>query len=539
MDIDREALAAEFVAEGGEILASMEETLVALEGDPANAELLKSVFRGAHTLKGNASALGLASINEFAHATEDFLARVRSGAVKVTPDLVTALLSAVDGLRQMLGDVTAGIDELRTPHRAILERFAQWGIQGKAAKAAEAPRMFTAPGLGLGDNSRTLRVELEKLDKMLALASEITVFRGRLGLQLDTLGGEAASSILETHRAGDRLFMELQEQVMKLRMIPIGPVFRKYIRTVRDVANAHGKTARLQVSGDEVEVDTRVIEHLKDPLIHLIRNALDHGIEKPAERRAKGKDPCGVLNLSAAHQGGNIVIRLTDDGQGLDRDKILAKAREQGLVEDGSRLSEAEAFELIFEAGFSTSAEVNDLSGRGVGLDVVRRNVELLHGTVVADSRPGQGTSFVIKLPLTMAVIDGFLVRLGPETCTVPLEAVVECLDFDAAEAARGLHAGVMDCRGTALPYVRLRETLGFPRMDSSRESVVVVQNGEMRAGFVVDALLGESQSVVKPLGKLFQGIAGISSSSILENGRVSIILDVPGLMDQIIKETV
>jgi two-component system chemotaxis sensor kinase CheA len=343
--------------------------------------------------------------------------------------------------------------------------------------------------------------------------------------------GRVGEEVLEAHLETDPLYLELQELVMKARMVPVGPTFRQYVRTVRDMAAATGKSVRLLIQGEDVEVDTRVIEHLRDPLTHMIRNAVDHGIEPAHVRQARGKDPCGRVTLRAYHEAGSIVIQVADDGAGLDRERIVERAKSQGIVSEPEKLTDAEVYQFVFEPGFSTAETVTDLSGRGVGMDVVRRNVEALRGSIAIDSHPSEGSTITIRLPLTLAIIEGFGVGVGNETYVIPLEAVLECLELPAEEKPQGNGRGVINLRGKALPYLRLRNLFALDGETPHRENVVVVQHGSGQAGIAVDVLYGASQTVIKPLGELFQGLPGIAGSTILGNGRVALILDVPGLL--------
>ena len=395
--------------------------------------------------------------------------------------------------------------------------------------AAGASRLAAARARG-----RTLRVDVEKLDRTLDLVGEIAIARGRLAQMAEE--GRPAAELLEAHREADRLHVELQEVVMKLRMVPLGPMVRPFARTVRDVAAAHGKEARLVVHGAEVEMDTSVVEQLREPLTHMVRNAVDHGIEPPEARRAAGKDPRGTVTLSACHDGSSIVIEMRDDGAGLSRERIAARARAAGLAADPERMSDAELFRLVFEPGFSTADHVTDLSGRGVGLDVVRRAVDALRGTLDVHSRPGEGTAVTLRLPLTLAVIEGFSVGVAGQTYVIPLDAVVECLELPRERHARGAH-GMISLRGEALPFLRLRDHLGATGLPPRRESVVVVRHAGGRAGLVVDALLGGGQAVIKPLGRLFRDLPGVSGSTILGSGRVALILDVASLIREALQQ--
>src|SRR5262249_48660643 len=428
-DLDREAILATFLAETEEGLAAMEQALVVLESQPADSETISAVFRVAHTLKGNASSLGLAVPAEFAHGLEDMLDRLRSGAVSVTAPLISLLLQAVDALRMMVPDAVAGAEGMKPIHRELLGQLAGWvEREDRAAEgSASATAVNTSAG---GERGRSLRVDVAKLDRMLNLSGEISIGRGRLAALLERhLEGAARESSLDALRELSGLFGELQEEITRVRMVPVGPTFRGYARSVRDVAAAHGKSVRLVIEGEDVEVDTSVIEMIRDPLTHLVRNAVDHGIEAPALRAARGKDRTGTITLRARHEAGRIVIELSDDGAGLGRERILARARAMGRIDEGETLADTELHRLLFEPGFSTAEVVSDLSGRGVGMDVVRRNVEALRGSVGLESAEGHGTTVTIRLPLTLAIIRGFLVAIDDETYVIPLEAVTECVD--------------------------------------------------------------------------------------------------------------
>jgi two-component system chemotaxis sensor kinase CheA len=339
------------------------------------------------------------------------------------------------------------------------------------------------------------------------------------------------------HREAERLYTDLQSEVMSIRMVPVGPLFRQFVRPVRDLAKSHGKLARLEVAGGDVEVDTTVLEQLKDPLLHLLRNAVDHGFEKPALRESQGKNPCGLIRLSAAHSAGNIIVTLQDDGAGFDRARILDKARRLGLLSGNDEIRDDELYSLVFQAGFSTAESVTDLSGRGVGLDVVRRNIDNLRGTVEISSTPGKGSTITIRLPLTLAIIEGFSVRVGTETFIVPLEHVTACTELPADQRSPEA-SGILSLRGTALPYVRLRNVFSLSGETPKRENIVVVKIKEFRAGIAVDELLGGMQTVVKPLGRAFRAIPGIAGSTVLGDGRVGLIIDVPGLLRGVMQST-
>jgi two-component system chemotaxis sensor kinase CheA len=549
LDIDREAVLKTFVAECEESFYGAESALVALERSPDDRSLVEVVFRAMHTLKGNAFSLGFTAVSEFAHAVEDVLDGIRSGRATPTPPLVTLLLSALDALREMLPEAIAGEDALAPAHAELaarLRRAASEGIEALASEGASSAgaaerrqRPFgrrTEDWTAWTERGRTLRVDATKLDRMLDLTGEITIALGRLRQRLQTHAGAARADLLELHAEAESLHLALQEQVLGVRMVPIGPTFRQLVRVVRDVAAACGKLARLEIEGEDVGVDMTVVEHLRDPLAHMIRNAIDHGIEAPERRRAAGKDPCGVVHLRARHDAGSLVVEIEDDGAGFRRERIAARAREHGIVPEPERLSSDELHRLVFQPGFSTAEAVTDMSGRGVGLDVALRNIESLRGTIRISSTPGAGTRFTIRLPLTMAIIDGFGVGAGGETFVLPLDAVTECLELPAEERASAAASGLLNVRGEALPYVRLCEVMGLPReRDVVRENVVVVRHENERAGIAVDRLYGESQTVIKPLGWLLRDLPGISGAAILGTGRVALILDVPTILRRVV----
>jgi two-component system chemotaxis sensor kinase CheA len=313
-------------------------------------------------------------------------------------------------------------------------------------------------------------------------------------------------------------------------------LFQQFARSVRDISQSHNKLARLEIAGADVEVDTRVLENLKDPLLHMIRNAIDHGIELPDVRHAKGKNPCGLLKLTAFHSAGNILIQLSDDGAGFNRQRILGKARALNLLPEGEKISDQELFNLVFTAGFSTADEVTDLSGRGVGMDVVRRNIDLLRGNIDIRSTEDHGTTIRIRLPLTLAIIEGFSVIANNETYVIPLEMITECLELPADQISTE-RVGVINLRGEPLPFVRLREAFGGGGQRPARENVVVLHREGGAAGLAVDKLLGECQAIIKPLSRLFRDVPGVSGSTILDDGRVALILDVNTLLRDAVVE--
>nr|BFE60170.1 chemotaxis protein CheA [Dactylosporangium thailandense] len=393
-------------------------------------------------------------------------------------------------------------------------------VQRPVVEAALSKQRKTAEGRV--QDTQTIRVFASRLDKLIDLVGELVIAQS--GVALVDGHSEEQAHVL-------RLVEEVRHTALSLRMVPIGTTLRRFERVVRDVCVELGKDVDLVITGGDAEMDKALVERIGDPLTHLVRNALDHGIETRAERERLGKPPRGRLALNALHDAGSIVIEISDDGRGLDRERILAKAVERGLVARGDTLSDQEVYALIFEPGFSTAETVSNLSGRGVGMDVVRGAVTALRGSIDVQTTPGAGTVMQIRLPLTLAIIDGFLVCAGDTHFIVPLDRVVECVELPAGARGRQF----MDLREQALPFVRLREVFGLGGQPPRRQSVVVIEHAGQRAGLVVDQLLGQSQTVIKPLGKLFQDVRCVGGSTILGNGSIALILDIDALVSQYI----
>ena len=538
MEISRDILLKSFLVETGEGLSQMEQAVLALEAHPDDAELIQTIFRVVHTIKGNAGILELPKFQSFAHTLENLLDEIRNQDLTVTAQIVDLFLSSLDVLREMTAGAGEGRDEMSARTRTVLGKISKC-LAGSSQAAKETLPEENAPAAvqeaarttSSSDSLRTVRVEVSKLDRLLDLTGEIAIARGRIAKLLESPEQTDLDEMRETSRLADSLYTELQETVLKARMVSMGPLFRQYIRTVRDVAKSHGKLARLQIEGEEVEVDTSVIEHLKDPLLHMIRNAIDHGIEAPALRKRKGKPPSGTVTVRAVHQGASIVIEVSEDGAGLDRERITEVVRKRELALEPEKMTDHDLFQLIFEPGFSTAAEISDMSGRGVGMDVVRRNVQALRGNVFISSERGVGSTVHIRLPLTLAIIEGFGVGVGEETYVIPLDQVLECVELPANDQDSKRGTGVMELRGEPVPYLQLRDHFQLSGARGSRQNVVVVQHEAKRAGLAVDALYGASQTVIKPLAHLFKDVPGVSGSAILGSGRVALILDVPALL--------
>lgn len=379
------------------------------------------------------------------------------------------------------------------------------------------------------DTSHFVRVPADKLDTLINLVGEMVICGASASLQAQNLRN---ANLIETTQHMSSLVEEIRNGALSLRMVQISETFGRFRRVVRDIAGELGKKINLEIDGAETELDKSVVEKISDPLMHLVRNALDHGIEMPEQRIAAGKSATATVRLSAHHNSAHIVIRVSDDGKGIDGEKVLMKAKERGLVQAGRMLTEQEKLELIFAPGFSTAEAVTNLSGRGVGMDVVKKNIEALRGKVILKSVAGQGTTIEIRLPLTLAIIDGFLVKVGNSFYVVPQHEVVECIAADDDKLSGvGDWAGNLDLRAEVLPFLYLRKIFGIQDELSERRSIVVVKSGDISAGLVVDQLLGEYQTVIKPLGKLFKHLRGISGSTVLGSGEVALILDVPALV--------
>ena len=378
---------------------------------------------------------------------------------------------------------------------------------------------------GRATESQSVRVDADKLDRLINLVGELIIAAAGANLIAKRTRN---LELMERNSTLADLVEQVRDSALQLRMVKIGATFNRFKRVVHDVARELGKDIELSVSGEDTELDKTVVEKIGDPLMHLVRNAMDHGIDSAELRALRGKPPTGTVSLNAFHDSGSIVIQVSDDGGGLDRERILAKGIERGLVEPGRAMSDAEVYGLVFEPGFSTAATITNLSGRGVGMDVVKRNIAALRGNVGIASEPGRGTTVTVRLPLTLAIINGFQVAVGRSVFVVPMDMVDECVEF-SAQAGHDY----TDLRGQVLPFIRLRELFDVPGIAAARQNIVVVKHAGEKFGLVVDSLLGEAQTVIKPLSRMFAQVRGISGSSILGSGDVALILDVPLLLQE------
>ena len=519
-ELDREELLRVYQAEAEENLATLEEMLVVLETRPGDAEMIHAIFRAAHTLKGNSASVGHEAPAKLAHAMEDLLDEVREDRFAVTPALITLLLRAGDGLRRLIETAMAGHDALSPAAVRLIEALSRAKSDGIAPELEQHEEAQDVRA-----SAKRLRVDLERLDAILNLTGELTIAVGRLGARTDC---EDVA----------RLVGELQEHVTRVRMVPVGPRFDQQRRTIRDLAQAAGKPVRLVAEGHEVELDASLVDQIKDPLTHMIRNAVDHGVEPPDVRRARGKNPVATVRLRAYHDGGHVVVEVSDDGNGFDRERILERARERGTIAPGVVPADDELYACVFAPGFSTAETVTELSGRGVGMDVVNRAIAAMRGTVQVTSRPGEGSAIAIRLPLTVAVLRGLVLEAGGERFVVPADAIARCAAVPRGER-RDRTYGLAEIEQRMVPYIRLRELFGLEHHAAPAvEQMVLVQSQSGEVALVADDLLGEMQAVIKPLGKVFRKLAGVSSSTIFADGRVGLILDGAELVRRAARES-
>jgi len=547
-------LLSDFVMESREHLAAIESRSLALEQDPANAEAIHSIFRAFHTIKGLAGFLELDAVREVSHNVETVLDLARNGKLSVTSHVIDVVLESADYLKACVAGIESklhGHDAQAAPDNTrLLERVRNLmsgedlpaappvGAPPSPAPRAE-PEPVAPPGAGrqqaMPGEAKAVKVDTGKLDYLVDMAGELVIAQSMVRHDPDL--ATLKSPRLQRNLAQlARITGELQKTSMSMRLVPIGQLFQRVARQVRDLARKMGKPAELEISGEETEIDRTIVEELADPLMHMVRNSLDHGIEDPGERAAAGKNPVARIGLRACHQAGHIVIEISDDGRGLDAERILAKAMEKGLVGNPEHLSQDEVFHLIFEPGFSTAAQLTDVSGRGVGMDVVRRQIQKLRGHVEIQSRAGKGATFTLKVPLTLAIIDGLVVGVGSDRYIVPLFAVREMFrpTADAIFTVQNRAEMVM-MRGNLLAVLRLYRKFGVkPRSEDPCQGLLIVAEGDgQRFCLMVDELIGKQEAVIKSLGETFKNIAGIAGGAILGDGRVALILDLAGLIKE------
>lgn len=578
-------LLGEYIVESRDYIEGAEAALLALETNPDDAEAINVIFRAFHTIKGTSAFLGVTCVAELAHRAESLFSRIRDREIRYGGGYADLALRSVDMLKLLLRSVQnalggepmgkpEGYDELM---RLLADPEAA-GISGKPcaeptlrvgeilvgqgkAEREEVDAVAAAQGeqpigvalvksevastaevaqalriqqrlSGISDRAAdsTVRVRTDRLDRLIDMVGELVIAHSMIAQDETVVGGGYYELQRKVSHAG-KIVRELQDLSMSMRMVPLKATFQKMARLVRDLAHKSGKIVEFIPDGEDTEIDRNMVDIVSDPLVHMIRNAVDHGIERPEEREQKGKPKAGRVYLSAYHAGGNVVLELRDDGKGLDRDKIVRKAMERGLIESDKGMSDHEIYNLIFAPGFSTADKVTDVSGRGVGMDVVRRNVEALRGRVDITSEPGQGCTFSLRLPLTLAITDGMLVRVGAERYIIPTVNIH--LSFrptsDSLSTVAGRGEMVM-LRGELMPLFRLHRLFGTQGAveDPTQGLLVIVGDGERRCALLVDELLGQQQVVAKSLGEGLGKIQGVSGGAILGDGQVGLILDVP-----------
>ena len=658
MQVDMRQFLDSFFDEAAEHIENMEAGLLELESSPDDSELLNTIFRAAHSIKGASSTFGVHAVGEFTHVLESLLDRMRDGEIQVTAETTEVLLKSVDTLSGLLSaardgtaepdnvaEVTARleainggpanggqasssvetvekndgpvvydiefkpskhffhlgldpllllrdleecgtVDELQLDLSALPtfsemdpeESYLSWTVQLSSEKSEEdirdvfmfvdddtvadikaQPKPETPPGdaesadaesatesastpqaesapkkpaetKNAGGHRESVRVNGERLDSMINQIGELVIGISMVEQEWAGMHGTSDSAAVAQL---SKIVRDLQEQSLSLRMVPLAATFQKMARIVRDLSNKLGKQVNFEVSGEETELDKTVVDQIGDPLIHMIRNSVDHGIESPEDRVNAGKPEMGMVSVRAYHQGGNIYIQLKDDGKGMNLDSIRRKAVERGIIREEDTLSKQEICELVFHAGLSTAEKVTDISGRGVGMDVVRRNIEELKGSVSLLSEPGEGTVVTVRLPLTLAILDGLLVRLGSEVYIVPLLSVVESFRPQKNEVKRlANNMEVVQVRGEVVPIVRLHSVLAIEaaETDPTQGLLVIVEDHDTKFALLVDDLMGQQQAVIKNLEANFRKVEGIAGATILGDGRVALILDVVGL---------
>jgi len=562
---------AEFLAESVENLDSMDQDLVTLEKDPSNTEVIERIFRTIHTIKGTCGFLAFGKLESLTHSAETVLAHLRDGHLDLTPEVTTTLLEAVDSVREILahiekdgtegaGDYKETEDQLDTIDRDVSsgKQKESTEIEGPPTKEVQPepipdetappeleeevtpetarrdlggprdPDTADAAAPTVGESN--LRVDIAVLDVLLNLVGELVLARNQIS---QSLIGESGVALTSASQRLDSITGELQEAVMRVRMQPVSSVFSTLPRFVRDLSVASGKEVEIELEGQETDLDKSILEAIKTSLLHLVRNAIDHGIEDPDDRVASGKPSTGQILMRAAHEGGNVAIEVRDDGGGLDSDRILERALSVGLVtaEDADGLSRNQIEQFVFRPGFSTAREVTNVSGRGVGLDVVRANVESIGGAIEMQSEPRQSTTIKIKIPLTLAIISVILVRAGGQRFALPQASVVELVRLGRGDKELGIEklhgVPVYRLRGRLLPLVSMSEQLGLPSAGAQgEESIVVLQGDKGHFGLLVDAIDDSQEIVVKPLGPRLAGLP-FAGATILGDGSIALILDV------------
>lgn len=535
MSMVNDDIAADFIVEAQEILDRLGEQLVDLEQDAEDAEKLNAVFRGFHTLKGGAGFLAITPMVELCHAAEEALGTARSGTATLLSRHFDAAQQSLDWLQSMLDAVSEGQPAPQAPADLIAQfSFTEQPVSAAAVPTKPKPQEKTAAAAKpdkkpAAEAEHTVRVDTKRLDDIVNLTGELVLARNRLKTLRNRIKDEELERAVSTL---DLATTRLQSAVMRTRMQPVGKVFSRFNKLARDVARSLAKEVELDIIGAETELDRNLVEALADPLVHLVRNAIDHGVEDPNIREASGKPRIGRVRLAAQQEGDFVSIEVQDDGAGIDPERLRAKARDKGLIdiETAARLSQEECLQLIFMAGFSTKQEVTDISGRGVGMDVVQSRIRELSGQIQIQSELGRGSRFLIRVPLTLAILPTLLIGAGGDVYALPLARVVEVLHAPSHTLRWFDGRLIMDRKHSTLPLVDLRDWLGVPAEPTALLTVVLLQAGELRFGLIVDQVIGREEVVIKPLPKVLRGLKGYAGATLIGVGRMALILDVDGL---------
>ena len=576
-------LLGDFVLESLESLGSIEVGLIDLEQDPTDVETINGIFRPFHTIKGVSSFLNLEKINKLSHSAENLLDNARNGKIQIDHTVIDIILESVDMLKQLIEKVQEALEagtsfdnridaaplmkritelnDLKDSDKPLGEILIEKGVVSAEDVEAGLARQKEEPEKKLGEifiedkkaDSKSVisalrdqkksgrgqvdlqvKVDTKKLDNLVDLTGELVINQTMLKQNQSILSLED-QKLNHTLNQLNQITSSLQKTAMAMRMVPIKATFQKMVRLIRDLAKNSGKEVSLEMSGEDTEIDRNVVEELYEPMVHMIRNAVDHGLELPEEREAQGKDRKGAVNLRAYQRGGNIIIEIEDDGRGLNKERIIEKARSKKLITDESKLTDSEIYNLIFQAGFSTAKKVTDVSGRGVGMDVVKKAIEKLRGRVEIDSRPGLGSKFIISLPLTLAIIEGMLVRVGKERYIIPTLAIVESFRPEKSQYSTVKNKGEMVLsRGNLIPLNRLDRIFSVKGdcVNPWDGLVVTVEFDGKKRCLLLDELLGKEEVVIKSIGQLMKNVKGISGGAILGDGRVGLILDISGILE-------
>jgi two-component system chemotaxis sensor kinase CheA len=532
-----------YLDDAREHLALLDAALLRLERGGHDPEVAASILGPLHTLKGNSGMIGLTGVKDYVHRLEEVFARARDGALVLDATTLDPLFEGATALRRAVesagaeGRESVDLAPGRAALAVLLEQAASPAKPAPSAEAAVPARAAKTDAAAFAPaRSSMVRVDFAKLDHLLNLVGELIVHRTKLNelaRQVADAAPAAGPELLEAVRQVAGISTQLQESIMDVRMLPIRHVFERFPRLVRDLARQQGKQVELVLQGEDTRVDKAVIDEIGEPLVHLIRNAVDHGLEPPAVRVARGKPATGTLLLSAAQESSQVVITLVDDGSGIDAAGVRRRAVERGIVREDEALSDREAIQLIFTEGFSTARTVTDVSGRGVGLDVVVQSMERLNGLIEAETIPGAGTKFTLQLPLTLAIITVLMVEVGGALYALPSGAVVESLRFPRSEATRINGRDTLRVRDRLVPLLHLAELFGVEAPGGDETYAVIVGRGEKRLGLTVDRLRGQQDVVIKPLDPVVaEAVVGIAGATILGDGRVVLILDVASLFE-------